>query len=86
MKLKDTFLVQMIDETQYLVPVSDEAYSGIVRGNRTTAFIVDQLKQETTAAAIVDAMSRKYDAPRERIAADVEEILNTLRGIGAIEE
>ena len=86
MKLKPEFITQDIDDTQFLVPVGAEAFSGVVRSNRTAAFIVDCLKNETTAEAIVDAMCEKYDAPRATIAADVEEILSTLRGINALEE
>ncbi len=86
MRLKEDFLVQMIDDTQYLVPVGDGSFSGVVRGNRTAAFIVDLLKEETTEDAIIDAMCSQYDAPRETIAADVTAILNTLRGVGALEE
>ncbi|MCR4892210.1 MAG: PqqD family protein [Lachnospiraceae bacterium] len=61
-------------------------FSGIIRSNETAAFIVDCLKEETTLDAIVDRMCAKYDAPRETIAADVAEIINTLRGIHALEE
>ena len=86
MKLKSSFVTQVIDDTQFLVPLGVESFRGIVRSNKTAAFIVDCLKEETTAEQIVDAMCAKYDAPRETIAADVEEILNTLRGIRALEE
>ena len=44
------------------------------------------LKKETTKDQIVDAMCEKYDAPRAEIAVDVEEILETLRSIRALEE
>ena len=43
MKLKSTFISQDIDDTRFLVPVGAEAFSGIVRGNKTTAFIVDSM-------------------------------------------
>ena len=86
MKLKDNFITQNIDDTQFLVPVGAEAFQGVVRSNRTAAFIVDCLKEETTEAAIVDKMCAKYDAPRETIAADVKQTLDTLRGINALEE
>ncbi|MBQ7195752.1 MAG: PqqD family protein [Bacteroidales bacterium] len=86
MKLKADFITQDIDETRFLVPVGAVAFQGVVRGNKTAAFIVDCLKAETTEAAIVDAMCAKYDAPRETIAADVKQILDTLRGINALEE
>ncbi len=86
MKLKNEFITQDIDDTQFLVPVGAEAFSGIVRSNKTAAFIVNCLKEETTETAIVDAMCAKYDAPRETIAADVAEILEKLRSINAIDE
>ena len=54
--------------------------------NKTAAFIVDCLKEETTKEQIVDAMCAKYDAPSETISEDVQEILDKLNGIGAIEE
>lgn len=85
MKLKPTFISQDIDDTRFLVPVGGEAFSGIVKGNSSAAFIVDCLKTDTTEEQIVDAMCLKYDAPRDVIAADVKEILEKLRSVGAIE-
>ncbi len=86
MKLNSDFITQDIDDTQFLVPLGAEAFRGIVRSNKTAAFIVDCLKEETTEGAIVDAMCARYAAPREEIAADVKEILDTLRRIHALEE
>lgn len=86
MKLKEDFIIQDIDGVQFMVPVGGEAFNGIVRSNETAAFIVDCLKEETTVDAIVDRMCAEYDASRETIAADVAEIINTLRGIHALEE
>ena len=86
MKLKSDFITQTIEDTQFLVPVGAEAFQGIVRSNKTAAFIVDCLKEDTTEEKIVDAMCAKYDAPRAEIAADVKEIISTLRGINALEE
>ena len=86
MKLNPDFIVQDIDDTQFLVPLGHEVFNGIARSNKTAAFIVNCLKEETTKEQIVDAMCAQYNAPRETIAADVEEILNTLRSIHALEE
>ena len=86
MRLREDFITQDIDGTQFLVSMDAEEFSGIVRSNETAAFIVDCLKEETTESAIVDTMAARYDAPRETIAADVAEIINTLRGIHALEE
>ena len=86
MKLKSGFIVQDVEDAQFLVPVGAEAFSGIVRSNKTAAFIVNCLKQDTTEKEIIDAMCEKYDAPREKIAGDVAKTLDTLRKVNAIEE
>ena len=86
MKLKPGYVTEDIDGVQILVPVGEDAFCGIVRSNRTAAFIVDCLKEETTPEAIADAMLARYDAPRETVAADVAEILGKLRSIGALAE
>ncbi len=86
MKLKEDFITQEIDDTRFLVPVGAEAFRGIVRINKAAAFMVDCLKEETTEEAIVAKMCEKYDAPQAVLAADVREILDTLRSIHALEE
>ncbi len=86
MKLKPDFITQDIDGTQFLIAVGGESFNGIVKSNPTAAFIVDQLKQETTEEKITDAMYAEYDAPRSVIAADVHTVVETLRSIGAIED
>ncbi len=86
MKLKNNIITQDIEDTQFLVPVGAEAFSGIIRSNATAAFIVNCLKQETTKEAIVEALCAEYDAPKDVISADVDQILETLRGVNALEE
>ena len=86
MKLKSSFLTQDIDDTQFLIPVGGETFSGMVRSNSTAAFIVNLLKKETTEEAITDALWEEYDAPREVISADVQNVLSILRSIDALEE
>ena len=86
MKLKDRFVKQMIDDTQYLVAVGDEPFNGMIRSNGTAGHIVDLLETETTEEEIIEKMVQTYAAPRDRIAADVHRILDTLRSVGALEE
>ncbi len=86
MKLKSSFLTQDIDNTQFLIPVGGETFSGMVRSNSTAAFIVNLLKKETTEEAITDALWEEYDAPRDVISADVQKVLSILRSIDALEE
>jgi len=85
MRLSEDFITQDIDDTQVMVSVGDK-FQGLIRSNKTAAEIVNLLAEETTEEQIVDAMAAKYDAPRETIAADVAEILGTLRSVGALVE
>ena len=86
MRLKDGFVTYETGEEQLLVAGSDAGFDGLVRSNKTAAFIVNCLKQETTAEQIVEKMANRYDAPRQIIVADVEKVLARLRSIGALDE
>ena len=86
MKLKTEIMIQKTDDTQFLVPVGAEAFHGIVRGNESAGAIVELLRKETTEEKILDAMCAAYDAQREKIAAGVRSVLNTLRKINALEK
>ena len=85
MRLKDTFITHDSDKEQVLIDVTS-SFAGLVRSNRTAAFIVECLKKDTTIEQIVETMYEKYDAPKEVLQKDVESIVEKLRGIGAIEE
>jgi hypothetical protein len=86
MKLRSDFITHTVNDETLLVPLGNASFHGIVRGNPTLGAIVELLKQETTEEAVVEAMCREYDAPKERIAADVHRVVEKLRSIGAIEE
>ncbi|HBL41219.1 MAG TPA: hypothetical protein DDY98_06480 [Ruminococcaceae bacterium] len=86
MKLNSNFITRTVDDTQILVPIGDSGFSGIATGNETAAFIINQLKTDTTPEAILDAMANEYDAPRAVLQADINEILNKLHRIGALDE
>ena len=88
MKLHKGFITYDTEDEQLMVPTrgSGSSFRGMARGNRTAAFVVDCLKEETTREAIIARMEEKYDAPREILAADVDMILNALRSMGALDE
>ena len=85
MRLIDTFITLDSDGEQILIDVTS-SFAGLVRSNKTAAFIVECLKKETTREEIVEAMYAKYDAPREVLQRDVDAIIEKLRGIGALTE
>lgn len=84
MKLKDTFVVHESGDEQILVDRT-ASFAGLVRNNETAAFIVNLLREDTTEAAIADAVFERYDAPRAVIEKDVAAVLAKLRSVGAID-
>ena len=85
MKLKDTYITHESDGEQILLDTSS-SFAGLIRNNKTAAFIVECLKEETTEEKIVEAMFEKYDAPKDVLAKDVSEVIEKLRKVGALDE
>ena len=65
---------------------TSSSFAGLIRSNKTAAFIVECLKEDTTQEKIVEAMFEKYDAPKEVLAKDVSEVIEKLRKVGALDE
>lgn len=86
MKLKSNFITHSIGDEQVMVSVDTTVFSGIVKSNKTAAAIVDMLKEDTDKDKITDALYSRYNAPRDVISKDVDNILSKLREIGAIDE
>lgn len=85
MKLKKEFITHDTGSESILVPLGGAGWSGVVKGNKTLGVILELLKEDTTEAAIIDAMKRRFDAPEDVIARDVRKALSELRKIGAID-
>ena len=86
MKLKDTFITYATDSEQIMVSAAHDGFRGMVRSNKTAAFIIDCLKDGCSKEQILEKMVEKYDAPLEILARDVEHVLEVLRKIGALDE
>ena len=56
MKLNRNFVTQNVGDTQFMVATGSESFSGMVRSNRSAAFIIDSLRYETTKEEIVEKM------------------------------
>ena len=69
-----------------MVDVVPKRFSGLIRSNKTAAYIINCLKAETTPEQIIELMIAKYDAPRDALEKDVQTIIKKLRGIDAIDE
>ena len=86
MKLKSSFITHDIDGKQVMIDIDRNRFSGMMRSNTPAAYIVDQLKNETSRDEILDKMSERYEAPRDVMGRDLDDILAQLRKIGALEE
>lgn len=86
MKLKKNFVTQDVGDSQVMVSTGRTDFNGMVKSNKTAAFIINCLKTDTTKDEIVNKMLEKYDASEEVISRDVNKVLESLRKIGAIEE
>ena len=85
MKLKGTYITHDSDGEQILLDTSS-SFAGLIRNNKTAAFIVECLKEDTTEEKIVEAMLEKYDAPKDVLAKDVSDVIEKLRKVGALDE
>lgn len=86
MKLRDGFITYNTGDEQIMVAAGATAFRGMVRSNRTAAYMVDCLKADITREALLDKLEAKYDAPRSVLAADLDRVLEQLRRIGALDE
>ena len=85
MKLKESYITHDSDGEQILLDTSS-SFAGLIRNNKTAAFIVECLKDDTTKEKIVEAMFEKYDAPKDVLAKDVSDVIEKLRKVGALDE
>ncbi len=86
MKLKDGIVTGNIDGSDFAVATGKLAskFNGIINNNPSAGFIFELLKSEQTIESIVDALEKKYDAPREVLEADAEEFLAQLDKYGIL--
>lgn len=83
MKLKDTFITQEFDGEQIMVSSENSIF---IRSNKTAAFIINCLKQDTTKEAIIEAFLERYNVSTKIAKESVENILCKLRSINALDE
>lgn len=85
MKINEKFIVHNMGDEILLVSADDSMNRGFIRGNSTTAIIIEALAHDVSEAEIVDRLAEEFDAPKEVIAEDVREVLAKLEQIGALQ-
>ena len=86
MKLNDKFVSYEEKGSVMMVSTDTKRFSGIVKGNKTTADVIALLKNDITRDELVAKMLDKYEGDPEKIAADVDRVIETFRKINAIDD
>ena len=86
MKIKDSFIISEVGGDIVLVPVESDGFKGIVRINKTSKFIIECLRLDTTKDAILDRLKEKYFGDEKEMAESIDIVLNTLRKVNALVE
>ena len=88
MKIKDTFLMKEIAGNFVVVPTGNELVNlnGMITLNDSGAVLWGFLENDTTKEAVIDGMLKEFDIDKETAEADIDEFLDLLRKIGALDE
>ena len=82
MRLKYPYEIMEVEGQTFAVPM--EGPAGMIRLSKTARTIFELLREDTDEAAIVDGMSRRYDADRAELAADVRTVIGQFREKGLL--
>lgn len=80
MKLKYKFVVQEVSDGFVAVAVGADAakFSGIIRMNKTSAFVFKQLMKDVTEDEIVAGMCERYDGDEQVMRKDAQAFIKKL--------
>lgn len=87
MKIKTGFLLHSMGEEHVVVPVDDRTkeFCGMIRLNKTGAFLWEQLQQETTKEALTEALLAMYEVTKEQAERSVDSFTEQLQKAGVVE-
>ena len=87
-KKKGTFVLRQLMEDFILIPCGKtaETVNQVLTLSETAAFIYERAESAKTAEQLVRLVSREYQVDEEDVREDVEEILETLKTAGFLEE
>ena len=86
MKLRAPYEIMQVEEQSYAVPMEDNGngFNGMVKLSKTAAAIFKALREETCEEVIVEDLVKRFDAPRDVIAADVHGMVELLKEKGLL--
>ena len=77
MRLKVPYEIMEVEGQSFAVPM--EGAGGMIRLSKTARVIFELLQQETDEAAIVEQLSRRFEADRETLEKDVRNVVGKFR-------
>ena len=88
MKAKSGFVLRNVVDEYILMPTGDNIgqFNGSVLLNEVSAFIWEKLQNPTSKEELLKAILDEFEVDRATASADLDALLETLRGYGVIEE
>ena len=88
MKAKADFVVRNVVDEYILMPTNENIskFDGTVVLNEVSAFVWEKLQQETTEAALLEAILEEYEVAREIAANDLRALLTRFADLGLLEK
>ena len=84
MKLKDVIITEANGD--YIAVTADGTINGMIRMNRTAAFIAEELKEEKTLEQLIAAVCKKYDIAEEIAKQNILNVIKQFDSVGLIEK
>lgn len=87
MKLKEGMVIEQLGE-EYVAVATMEAsktFNGMIRGNATFGFLMEQLTKECTEEELAEALLNKYDITKEKADEVVTDFIKKLSDAGVLE-
>ncbi len=87
MKVKTGFLLHSMGEEHVVVPVDERTleFPGMIRLNRTGAFLFECMQKEFEEQDLVEKLLGKYEVSEEKARASVRKIVDSLVEAGVVE-
>ena len=88
MKIKSDFILRDMGDMTIVVAVGESAgkFNGVINLNETAVFMWKELSKGCTRDELVERVLKEYDAPREIVERDVDNIIAKLKKENILDE
>lgn len=84
MKLKKGFACYETEDGMILAGTKETGFDGMIRLNKSAAFIVSHLQEETTREELLSRLTETFDADQKILEEDLTKVLETLKECRAL--